>query len=118
MNEKFDLSSIKLALEHATFKDYKIRDGINTVLKAVELDLEEIGFEPSDNTKETVEVLDGLINDIEAVDKPHVRLTEKERVDLEGEELEDVIEIDPNNNDDDEDDHVINVDEELDEEGY
>lgn len=63
--DKFDLSSLRVALEHATFSDFRVRDEITNVIKALELDLEEVGFEPSENTKETFESLENTISDVE-----------------------------------------------------
>lgn len=65
METKFDLSIIKVAQEHASFKDFRIRDCVNVFLKAVQLDLDEIGFEGSDEVQLAIKALESAISDVE-----------------------------------------------------
>ena len=110
MENKFDLSIIKVALEHANFGDnFSIRDGLNDTIRALQLDLDDIGFEPSEHTKASIEALEGCISEVES--PKH----EKEaRINLDDDvvEVREIVEIDEvevvSKN-------VVNVDEELDE---
>lgn len=114
MADKFDLNVIRVALEHATFADFRIRDAINTIIKATELDLEEVGFEASDNLKETVEQLENILSDIEAPRKTRAMPLELVESEVEGvKEKKTIDDIDDENAP-----KVVNVDEELNESGF
>lgn len=84
--DKFDLSSVRVALEHATFTDFRVRDSLNATIKAIELDLDEVGFEPSENTREAIEALENTISDVETT-----RVLKGKRI-LVDDEAEEVIE--------------------------
>ena len=116
------LAILRIAHEHATFNDYRIRDELTAVIKAVEADMDEVGFEVSDKTKECITSLENVINEAETerrIAEPQLRIEDSEE--------EDVAEVAPQIDDDDvatvEDDietkvhskKVINVDDELDE---
>ena len=119
-NEKFDLSLVKMGLEHASFTNFRVREEILNILKSIELDLEDVGFEPSDNTKEVLERFESFLTDIEAP-----RIFKESPLRLDESEIENVKEIPHNIEDDivkllpDDEDYVkprriVNVDEELD----
>lgn len=59
-----------MGLEYAQFQDYRVRDGINDFIKAIEADLDEVGFEASPHTKKKEEELESLITDIETARAP------------------------------------------------
>ena len=64
--EKFDLSVIKMALEHASFTDFRVREGVLDLIKNVELDMEDVGLEPSEQTKDHINLLVNILNEFEA----------------------------------------------------
>ena len=66
----FDLSIIKVALEYAQFQDFRVRDTISDLVKNLEADMDEVGFDPSPKTKKCVEEFETLITDIETARKP------------------------------------------------
>lgn len=68
--EKFDLSAIKMALEHASFSNFKVREGVLDLIKNVELDMEDVGLEPSEQTKDCIGLLVNTLNEFEAPRKP------------------------------------------------
>lgn len=110
MIKTVDLSIIKVAMEYATFSDFTIRDGVNSLIHALELDLDEVGFEMSANTKEVVERLESCITEVETARNPR-----PDRFEIKEEETEGVIEKSVNEEMDELTHSVINVDEELDE---
>lgn len=59
-----------MSLEYAQFQDYRIRDNIYSIIKALEADLDEVGFEASPSTKKTLDELESLITDIETERAP------------------------------------------------
>ena len=80
----FNLSTIKMALEYAQFQDYRIRDGVNDLLKAIEADMDEVGFEISPLTKKKEDDFESLLTDIETARAP-----KPPRIDIEsGEKIE------------------------------
>lgn len=104
---------MRLALEYATFADFRIRDSITTNIKAIEADLDEVGFEPSENTKEAIEQLESTITDIETERAPRPAPFDLGEGDEEG-----VIEREPRIEEDDEEEEqprrrIVNVDDEL-----
>lgn len=66
MTEKYDLSVIKMSLEHASFDDFRVREGVLDLIKNFELDMEDVGFEPSEQTKDTINELVKVLDDVEA----------------------------------------------------
>jgi hypothetical protein len=66
----FDLSIIKVALEYAQFQDYRVRDTITDLVRNLEADMDEVGFEASPKTKKCIEEFETLITDIETARKP------------------------------------------------
>jgi hypothetical protein len=66
----FNLSTIKMGLEYAQFQDYRIRDCLTDFLKAIEADLDEVGFEASPVTLKKEQELESLITDIETARAP------------------------------------------------
>lgn len=60
-----DLSIINEGLEYAQFKEFKIRDSINKILKNLQLDMEDVGFEPSPETTDSIKELEELYLEIE-----------------------------------------------------
>ena len=67
---KMDLSVIKMALEYAQFSDYRIRDGINEIIKAVEADHADVGFDLSPPTKKIIGDVESLITELETERAP------------------------------------------------
>lgn len=109
----FELSVLRVAMEYATFSDFRIRDSINTAIKAIEADLDEVGFEPSENTRETLEALESCITDVETEKAPR-----EAPIEIDESEVEDVVEVEVEEVEDDEEEvkpRIINVDEELEE---
>lgn len=95
--DKFDLSSVRVALEHATFTDFRVRDSLNDTIKALELDMDEVGFEPSENTKETIEALENTISDVET----SRALKYGKRIIVDDTEDEDIETVEPRTKEDD-----------------
>lgn len=61
----FDLSIIKMGLEYAQFKDYRVRDALNELMKGIEKDMEEVGFDISPITRRQTDQFEALLTDIE-----------------------------------------------------
>ncbi len=81
MAEKFDISIIRVALEHTTFKDFKIRDDLNSYIRNLQQDLEDIGFEPSEQMRVASDVLENTLDDVEGPDGRRKK-DEKLRIDI------------------------------------
>ena len=76
------LITLRIAHEHASFADYRLRDAITTVIKQLEADFDEVALEVSDQTNVALKELQELIDEIEAPrrPKPVVDLVEIEEV--------------------------------------
>jgi hypothetical protein len=59
-----------MALEYAQFKDYRIRDGLSEIIKHIDFDLDEVGFDASPVTRKRIDELESLITDIETEHAP------------------------------------------------
>lgn len=70
MPKAIELSIINVALEYAFFKDYRVRDSLVKLLKELQLDLEEVAFEPAEQTKKAIAALEDTITDIESARAP------------------------------------------------
>lgn len=60
-----ELSTIKVALEYAQFRDYRIREGVLNLISSLDEDLIDVGYESSENTKEVIEALKSTISEFE-----------------------------------------------------
>ena len=110
---KADLSIIKIALEHATFADFRIRDGLNSFLNSMQLDMDEIGMEVGSNTDETVNNLEEIIAEVESP----IKMERELRINLDDNDNEGVREVEDTSEVEVKSTKVVNVDEELDEFG-
>lgn len=107
-----DLSIIKMGLEYAQFKDFRVRDALNDLVKNLEADMDDVGFTLSPATIKCIEEFESTLTEIETERAPKPARFEIDERDVEG-----VREVEP----DIEDDAIVhpfkttNVDDELDE---
>lgn len=113
MADKFDLNIMKVGLENANFGEkFAIRDALNAMIQAVQLDLDDIGFEPSEHLKVAIENLENELSDSETP----VRNDEPRGV--VSDDVTDIRELLPEDDEEIDDNvTVVNVDDELDEFG-
>ena len=96
----FEAANLLAALEYAKFDDPEIRIKLTNVLKALEEDLNEVGYEPGPNTKVQLESLEEYFNDLnedtEDEDDDEDETTVEEDID------DFIVEIDRDDDDEDE----------------
>ncbi len=114
MAKSIDLSIVKVGLEYANFKDYRIRDAMNRLVNQLQLDLEEVAFEPSEQTRKAITDFEDTITEIETEKAPKAS-----PMTIDESETEGVVTRKRRSDDVDEAPRarrVVNVDAELDEE--
>lgn len=101
--KQIDLSIINEGLEYAQFKEFRIREAINKIVKQLQLDLEDVGFEPSPETTDSIKELEELYLEIETanvrVQRSEPKIRDKDEVvefrKVREEEEDDIIEERP-----------------------